>query len=230
MVGDDFTVGSCVDIRKWNNGDNFLCDSFRVLMSLNCQALLFSPELINSLIGAKLRLLTHACITSFVNGTCVPSDETTRKSIGGVGGGLLKFISPSNKRRWTKFPASMPPLGENDLNTINLGVLCSLPPTSLICRDKLIPFVILWASTTDMNNMPSGSEMTSVWSIIEKKRINCLIDRRLSFSSHYLLIIQFFTVFLAVDVEDLMIDQYRRRSFDQLRCCILFIEIEYSFG
>ncbi len=131
-------------------------------MSLICQALLFSPELISSLIGTKLRLLTHACITSFVNATCVPSYETTRKSIGGVGGGLLKLISPSNKRRSTKFPASMLPPGEYDLNTIKLGVICSLPPTSLIGRDKLMPCVISWAITTDKNNMPSGSEMTSV--------------------------------------------------------------------
>ncbi len=160
MVGDDFTAGSCVDIRKWNNGDSFLCDPFRVLMSLDCQALLFSFELISSLIGTKLRLLTHACITSFVNVTCVPSGETTKKSIGGVGGGLFKLISTSNKRRSTKFPASMPPPGEYDLNIINLGVMCSLPPTSLIGRHKLIQCVISWANTTDMNNIPSGSEMT----------------------------------------------------------------------
>jgi hypothetical protein len=57
-----------------------------------------------------------------------------------------------------------------------LGVICSLPPTSLIGRDKLMPCVISWAITTDKNNMPSGSEMTSVWSIIEKKTNN-LFDR-----------------------------------------------------
>ncbi len=170
MVEDDNEVESSFSILVWNNGckaGNCIGDAFRDFALINWSAFL---ELITWVIGIKLLVLIHSSEIFFSSATCEPFADIVRNKVGGLGGGLLRFNSPSSRSRCIKFPASIAPLSEYDRNNSNLGVSCSITPCSMIDRVKLIVCVISCASTTAMNNIPSDSTITSASSIIEKKK------------------------------------------------------------
>ncbi len=166
-------------VSNGSNASNFSTDPVLDSVLIDCRALWFCQELINFLIETKLRFLIDSSTTSFGSGACLPSVDTIKNNIEGIGGGLLKCSSPSYNKDSTRLPPSISLSCEYERKSINFDGFFSITLASLIDRDKLIAGVISCASTMAINKIQVDSKITSVSCIIEKTGTRCSIGNRL---------------------------------------------------